>query len=356
MNKIVLEILKKIKQAGFSAYVVGGYSRDLYLGKTNKDIDICTNAKYKDLTKIFSQIEEVGYLSYRLTYHNQVFEITTYRKETIYIKKRFPVVKYARTLKQDLKRRDFTINTLCIDENGNYIDKLNAKKDIDNKIIKIVGNKKKIKQDSLRILRTIRFATILGFKIDKKLEKAIIKYKENLNELSMDRKKQELEKILTSPNAQYGIDLIKKYNLEPYLKINLSNCILTQNINGIWAQILIDDSYNLKKEDRKEIMLIKELKNKRYDIYNLYKYNQNIIKTVSEIQQKKIDIEKEYKNLKIKDRDEIKINYIDICNAIEATSNNINKIYEDLEKKIIHGKLKNQKREIIKYLKQKYQK
>lgn len=354
MYNNALEILKILDRNNFEAYIIGGYPRDLYLGKKSTDIDICTNAKYKDLKKLFKNITDNNYGSYKLKYKNQEYEITTYRKESNYINNRFPKVKYTKKLTKDLKRRDFVINTLCIDRYGNYVDIKNAKRDLDEKIIRLIGFKTKIREDSLRILRAIRFATLLNFKIDKKLDQAIEKYKENLTKLSFDRKKSELEKILTDENAEYGIELIKKYKLEPYLKINVDKVNLIDDIDGIWAQILVDDSYNFTKERRKKINTLQKLIKRYFDIYDLYKYGKDIMEIVDKIKNETHDLKKLYKNLQIKDRDEIDINFFEICEIKEISNDTIEKLYEDLEKQIIYNNLKNKKSEIIKYIKNNY--
>ena len=354
MYNNALEILKILDRNNFEAYIIGGYPRDLYLGKKSTDIDICTNAKYKDLKKLFKNITDNNYGSYKLKYKNQEYEITTYRKESNYINNRFPKVKYTKKLTKDLKRRDFVINTLCIDRYGNYVDIKNAKRDLDEKIIRLIGFKTKIREDSLRILRAIRFATLLNFKIDKKLDQAIEKYKENLTKLSFDRKKSELEKILTDENAEYGIELIKKYKLEPYLKINVDKVNLIDDIDGIWAQILVDDSYNFTKERRKKINTLQKLIKRYFDIYDLYKYGKDIMEIVDKIKNETHDLKKLYKNLQIKDRDEIDINFFEICEIKDISNDTIEKLYEDIEKQIIYNNLKNKKSEIIKYIKNNY--
>jgi tRNA nucleotidyltransferase/poly(A) polymerase len=355
MYQNALEILKKISKNNFEAYIIGGYPRDKYLNIKNTDIDICTNAKFKDLKKIFKEIKDNKYGSYRIKYKNQEYEITTYRKERKYIKNRFPkITRYTKKLKTDLKRRDFVINTLCIDRYGNYIDFKGAKKDLDEKIIRLIGRKKKIKDDSLRILRAIRFATRLNFKLDKKLEDAIKKYKQYLENISSERKKTEIIKILTDKNAKYGIELIKKFDLEKYLKINLDNLVITQDINGIWAQILIDESYNFTKEEYKEINKIVKLINKNFDIYDLYKYGPKTLETVCKIKDEDRNINKIYKKLKIKDRDDIKVNFFEIFELISATNKKMKIIYEDLEKKILYGILENDNKKIKEYIKENY--
>lgn len=214
MYDVAIQILNKIKEIGFEAYIVGGYPRDLYLGFNNSDIDICTNAKYEDLKDYF-EISKGNFGSMRLKYKDQEFEITTFRKESEYDKNRFPKnIEFVNTLEEDLERRDFVINTLCIDKNGKYVDILGAKEDIDNKIIRCVGDSDyKISQDILRSLRAVRFATILNFQIDDRLKESIKKYSYLLDNLSDKRKKEELDKILNSNNKEYGLSLLRELDI-----------------------------------------------------------------------------------------------------------------------------------------------
>ena len=128
MYDTAIEILNKITDFGYKAYIVGGYPRDIYLKRNSVDIDICTNATPKELKEIFHEsiLKSQEYGSVSLIYKKIRFEITTFRKEIKYENNRFPVkIKYIDTLVDDLERRDFTINTLCIDSKGNFIDLLN---------------------------------------------------------------------------------------------------------------------------------------------------------------------------------------------------------------------------------------
>ena len=171
MYNTAIKLLKMINEKGFVSYIVGGYPRDLYLDRPSADVDICTSATPKDLKEIFGDImlPDVQYGSVTVVLNNIRFEITTFRKEIKYENNRLPVeIKYIDNLLEDLKRRDFTINTLCIDSNGTMLDLMNGKEDINNKVIKMVGNPRlRLKEDSFRILRAIRFATILNFKPSK---------------------------------------------------------------------------------------------------------------------------------------------------------------------------------------------
>lgn len=219
MYKEAINILLKINEQ-YEAYIIGGYPRDLYLGNTNKDIDITTSATIEELKELFKgyEIIERGFGSIILIYNNHEFEITTFRKEFGYTKNRFPKkIEFINSLEEDLKRRDFIMNTLCINHKGEFIDLLNAKDDIDNKIIRCIGNPDdKISEDVLRSLRAIRFATILNFKIDDELKKSIKKYNYLIKNLSSKRKEEELNKILSN-NKEYGIKLLKELEIDKYL-------------------------------------------------------------------------------------------------------------------------------------------
>ena len=353
-----IEVLKLIEKKGFKAYIVGGYVRDIYLSKTSKDIDICTNARPKDLVKIFKKnvIIDENYGSVKLQYKNCYFDITTFRKDVKYKDNRRPSkIEYVIDLKEDLLRRDFTINTLCMDSEGNIIDILNAKKEITDRIIKTVGNSnKKIKEDSLRILRAIRFATTLNFKIDKELESAIKKNSKSLKKLSFHRKKSELNLIFNSNNYEYGIYLLNKYKLTKELEIsNLNGIQKTSDVLGMWAQINFSDNYPFSKLESETIKQIRELiLYGKIDIYALYKYGNYITLTVSEILgiDKKIILNM-YDNLTIYSKDDIKISVMEISNLLNIEpSKKVKDIINDIEYKILYSELENNKNKLKKYV------
>ena len=179
MYKKAMEVLNKLSMNGYLAYIVGGYPRDSLLGISTKDIDICTNAKPVEIMQMFDTeaMSDVRYGSVKVIYKNYKFDVTTFRRDIKYEDNRKPVkIKYINDLKRDLIRRDFTINTICIDKDGNYVDLLDSRKDIDNKIIRTVGNPKyRLKEDALRILRAFRFASTTGFELSEETKACIEK-------------------------------------------------------------------------------------------------------------------------------------------------------------------------------------
>ena len=216
MYEASLSFLKKIDSLGYEGYIIGGFPRDRYLGINTNDIDICTNMKPDELKKNFVVIESFDkYGSVRVKYKNYIFEVTTFRKDGEYVDFRRPTsVEFIDSLEEDLKRRDFTINTLCINKAGEYVDLIGARKDIDNKIIKVIGNvEKKLKEDPIRIIRALRFSSKLNFKIDENLQKGIIKYKNLIEKIPKNSLNKELDNINDEISKENFKKLLLEYNI-----------------------------------------------------------------------------------------------------------------------------------------------
>ena len=362
MKDKVLELLNIFYNNGFEAYIVGGYVRDFIMDKESFDIDICTNATPRQMKEIFSEINLPfeNYGSVRLMYKNINFEITTYRMELEYENNRKPSkIMYTDKLIIDLRRRDFTINTLCMDKDGNIVDLLNAKKDIDNKIIKSVGNPdKKLKQDALRILRAIRFSCTLDFEIDKELENVIINNRELVKNLSFYRKKEELNKIFSSPNAIRGINLLRQFGLDKYLDIDLSKKLTkTSDPIGIWTQINPSEEYQFTNNEKDYIRgILKVLEDGKISDIDLYKYGNYVCYIAAEILG--IDtthIYDRYDNLPIKSVSDIKVTGKEIINIIGREDTSIIKdIIKDIELSILNKMLVNDKKKIYRYISENY--
>jgi len=229
--KNVLLALEKLKEKGFEAYIVGGCTRDLFMGKEPSDWDIATNAKPEEIQAIFQEqgiktFYENNFGTVGVVFpENNVIEITTFRSESTYSDFRHPdKVSWSQHIEQDLERRDFTINaiaiTLVTKEKFEIIDLFNGLEDIKNKIIRTVGKpEQRFSEDFLRMMRAIRFQTTLGkgWKIEKNTEKAIVKYSYLLKKSSKERIRDELIKIIMSENASQGIETLRKTGLLKYI-------------------------------------------------------------------------------------------------------------------------------------------
>lgn len=359
-----LKLLKKLTEHSYKAYIVGGFVRDYIMGIESNDIDINTDATPKQIREIFTDscLPNEDYGSVTVIYKGIRFEITTFRKELTYINNRKPVeIEYINNLYEDLIRRDFTINTLCMDQDGNIIDMLEGKKDIEDKVIRTVGDaKSKFSEDTLRILRAVRFATILNFKLSDEVIDGIKNTKELLSNLSYYRKKEELDKIFTSPNYKNGIKLLLELGLDHELEIpNLSKVLDSNasNLIGIWSILNVTDKYPFNKNELDlidNINKVMELDN--LDPLNLYKYGLYVNSVAGEI--KNIDIKtitEKYVGLPIKSRRDIDIDSKTIMELLDQKPGKyLKNIYDDLEEKIIYNELINNREEICKYIKEKY--
>ena len=359
MDLIIRNILHKITNAGYEAYLVGGYPRDYYLGKKTGDYDIATSATPTELKSIFLNVKEddTKYGKITLQEGKILVEITTYRKEEQYESHRFPKkITFVKTLSEDLLRRDFTMNTLYMKENGEIIDLLGAKKDIDQKLIRAVGDaNQKIEEDALRILRAIRFASTLNFKLDNSLKDAIKKYKNHLKDISYFRKRQELDRIFTSEYTEYGIQLLIELGLEEELEISRLNKLnVNTSILGIWAQLEFSCRYEFTKKEQKDIEILKKLLQE--DIFNplvLYKNGYYYCGMAAEIKGVfKNEVLEKYRELPIHHRDEICINKKEL--ELLVPKKMFSTVYEDLETQILKGNLENIKVFLRKYVIQKY--
>lgn len=362
MLEATLELLKNINSHGFKSYIVGGFVRDYVLGIKSNDIDVATNATPKELKEIFPECtvpnEDYGSV---IVYVNGIkVEITTFRKEVEYIDNRKPSkIIYVDNLEEDLLRRDFTINALCMNEFGEVIDYLNGKDDLEKKIIRCVGNPwEKFSEDVLRILRAIRFATILEFDLDQEIVEAIRDCKHLLVNLSYSRRKEELDKIFSSKNAKRGINLLLDLGLDKDLEIDRLNKIKnTSSLIGIWSVLDVCDKYPFSSNEKELIKNVNRvIKLNNLDLATLYKYGLYVNSVAGEIKGIDIkDITKEYNTLAIKSREEIAISSDDIMEVLgKEPGSYLKDVYDDLEKMIIYGKLDNNEVSIKKYLENKY--
>lgn len=358
MEEKAREILKILNQNNYSAYIVGGYTRDLLLDRKTNDIDICTNATPKEILDLFDNVSvsDMQYGSVVIQYKGYKYDVTTFRREIKYEKNRKPIkIKYIKDIKKDLLRRDFTINTLCMNSEGEILDLLGAKKDLDKKILTTVGNPRyRIKEDSLRILRCIRFATILDFNIDPKTYHYLSKYSYLLKNLSMERKKEELDKIFSSTNKEKGRRLLIDLNLTNVLEINkLNNITLCTDLIGIWTQLEVDTIYPFTKLEKEQMQKLRSLlKYNEIDNYLLYKYGLYLCTVYSDIKGlSKRNINKMQSNLPILTRSDINIKGQEIPIILNKKPGKyIKDILEDIEKKILDNKLNNTKEELTKYI------
>ncbi len=246
------KILEQVDAAGYEVVLVGGAVRDILAGKNVSDWDLATNAKPEEILAIFkgafynNQFGTVG-----IPVDGEVVEITTYRSEAGYSDRRHPdKVEWGKTLEEDLSRRDFTVNAMALKkvQSGRFkvegskwkvqkilnsqfilIDPFNGQGDLKNKVVKAVGNpSERFGEDALRMLRAARFATTLGFTVEKKTGAAVLKNAKLIAEVSGERIRDELFKILASDNPAFGIFLLKDCGILKKILPELFECFAVE--------------------------------------------------------------------------------------------------------------------------------
>jgi len=266
--KEVKFIIDKLKKAGFEGYVVGGCVRDFLRGEEPEDWDIATNAKPVEIGKIFlrsfsdNKFGTVTVLTGSENPRLKEIEITPYRIDEKYSDKRHPdKIKWAKSIEEDLARRDFTVNAIAL-EAGNLkiIDPFSGQKDLKRKILKAVGNPKdRFNEDALRLMRAVRFATTLGFKIEKNTEKSIKENSPGLQMISKERIRDEFLKIIMAEKADEGVELLRKNLLLRYIVPELEEGYgVSQNKHHIYEcyqHSLLSLRYAAKKDFNKYVRL-----------------------------------------------------------------------------------------------------
>ena len=207
-----LPVMQQLVDAGYEAYFVGGSVRDMLLPKPISDVDIATSATPQEVKEIFSHTVDVGieHGTVMVIHHKEGYEVTTFRTEEGYEDFRHPdKVTFVRSLEEDLKRRDFTINALAIGIDDQLIDFFDGIGDLERQCIRCVGDaKERFNEDALRMFRAVRFVGQLGFQIEENTKNAISLLKMNLSKVAVERMKVEFEKMIQS---SYRKDALKLF-------------------------------------------------------------------------------------------------------------------------------------------------
>ena len=217
MEKTAREIAARLRENGHIAYFAGGCVRDMVRGLTPKDYDIATDARPEAVQKLFPRTYAVGaHFGVIIVLENGFqFEVATFRSDEGYIDGRHPSAVRFSSPEEDAKRRDFTINGMFYDPVAEeVIDFVGGRADIAAKLVRAIGDPaERLAEDRLRMLRAVRFATVLDYKIDNGTWKALVANAPSINQISAERIRDELVRILTSPNRVRGWDLLDSSGL-----------------------------------------------------------------------------------------------------------------------------------------------
>ena len=366
-----INVLEKFNEAGYEAYFVGGCVRDYLLNDEFSDIDITTNALPDEVKQIFKKSIDTGIQHGTVTIliNGDSFEVTTFRTEDDYIDHRTPEkVEFVSDLKEDLDRRDFTINAMALDSKGKLYDYHCGEKDLRNKIIKTVNNpNERFFEDALRMLRAFRFSSKLGFEIEENTLKAIKNNAELIKFVSIERIVNEFRKLLTGKGNKRSLELLLDSKLNNYIPFldEISNIIDFSNYTFCQSLYILSKINDISFEKLKELKLSnKEIKQvKIYEKINkdfisnipleiiLYNYDIEDVAFIASYFKycDKEDIEKI--KLPIESFNDIAITSMEIISIIDKPAGPwIKEIIKKLEEDIILSKIDNTRKDILDFL------
>ncbi|EAF1375939.1 CCA tRNA nucleotidyltransferase [Listeria monocytogenes] len=294
MNDVFLKalpVLQKLTTAGFEAYFVGGSVRDYLLNRTISDVDIATSAFPEEVKEIFQTSYDTGIAHGTVTVreNNEFYEVTTFRTEGTYEDFRRPSeVTFIRSLEEDLKRRDFTMNAIAMDEHFALQDPFSGQLAIQNKEIKAVGKaSERFHEDALRMMRAVRFLSQLDFELDKETEKALESQIELLQHTSVERITVEWLKMMKGKAAKRAIELLLKVKMETYLPgLKDEKSALSEFASWDWEKRTTEESIWLglvvavKPNNVNAFLKVWKLPNKTIQLVNkAYQYALNMKET-----------------------------------------------------------------------------
>lgn len=217
MESTARGLVRRLVDAGHVAYFAGGCVRDLLLGKTPKDFDIATDARPEEVQKIFPRTYAVGaHFGVIVVLENGVqVEVATFRSDDVYLDGRRPAAVHFSSPEEDAQRRDFTINGMFFDPpNEQVIDFVGGRADLAARRVRAIGEPvERFAEDRLRLLRAVRFATVLEFEIEERTWAALVRAASSINEISAERIREELVRIFLSPQRLRGWDLLDRSGL-----------------------------------------------------------------------------------------------------------------------------------------------
>jgi len=268
-------IINTLMKNGYEAYIVGGCVRDSILNRKINDWDMTTSAQPAKIVELFDKVILTGIKHGTVTVvlNNNNYEITTFRNDGKYADNRHPIkVEFVKTLKEDLSRRDFTINAMAYSDENGLKDYFGGISDLNNKIIRTVGNPiLRFEEDALRMLRAIRFSAQLGFNIHKDTFQAIKEVSKNIEFISKERIKDEINKILLSDPLK--IEMLESSDLLNYIipKLKRLSYNRLQQVKSVKKDIIL----------RLAIILMDLGESLASSILKELKYDNNTVKNVS---------------------------------------------------------------------------
>ena len=368
-------VLYELKKQGYEAYIVGGAVRDYRLRMPINDVDITTNAKPHQISKIFRTIPTgIKYGTVTVKFKEEQFEVTTYRIDGEYQDDRHPDnVTFSESVVEDVKRRDFTINGLLMNEKQEVIDYVDGEKDLKDKMIRTIGDPfKRFDEDALRMLRAFYFQSKLGFQIEKQTRDAIEKLREKLKNVAMERIVNELIKTIQGPNFQKAVKSIvttKVHEVLPGLKKGFEHVLTMEEmpfVDPFFALCfalndgIVPKAWTFSNKHRHRYQQAAELANMTttFDAYHLYTYGLDLCTLANKVnfmlgrsKNLKDYIEHTYQHLPIQSELDLKLRATEMMSLTGKKAGAwLKDIQQEMVLKVLKNELKNDKEILKTYL------
>ena len=368
------EVIRRLEKAGHEAVFVGGAVRDYLLNKTAKDIDIATSAEPDEVKAVFPNTIDIGIAhgTVLVIIENEAIEVTTFRTEGTYTDHRRPDnVHFVKTLREDLLRRDFTINALAMTKSGQIIDLFGGEKDLNDRVIRAVGNPaERFHEDALRMLRAVRFSSVLDFDIEADTLQAIHDNAHQIKYVSVERIKIELDKLFIGVNPMKGLKTL--FTSQLGMELSLFNNKVDELKRALpfstsfegWAFFAtiaeispseLAKHFKLSNEERSFIKAVHKIYKKRfssdYTINDYYLYDLHELKcaekffratNVSSTTLTDLEIEEKKKSLPIQTKQDLVVNGKDLMKWTGLSGGPwTGEWIKNIEQAVLHGKCKN---------------
>lgn len=365
--KTAIKVISVLQQAGFQAYMVGGAVRDFLLGKTPHDIDVASSASPQQVKALFKRTVDTGieHGTVLVLVDGEGIEVTTFRTEGSYSDNRRPdSVEFVHSLEEDLKRRDFTINAMAMTEDLDIIDPFGGKEDLQNQLIRAVGNPDaRFQEDALRMLRAVRFSGQLDFIIDRETLSSIQRHAELITTIAVERLKSEIDKILVNSRTNISMANLSDTKLTDFLpagplfKVDWSHYQSNGKAAFGWIYLLHKNNrsfmeirdYRFSNEEKRLIEKTLELANLEFwDQWTYYQYSIEQLDSAARVTGKWLDPAAAKEQLPIQTKSDLAASGRDLMEWSGSRSGPwLKEWIEKLEKLIVYGELKNDK-ELIK--------
>lgn len=369
-----IRVINVLQENGYEGYIVGGAVRDHLLGVPTTDIDITTNAKPYQVAKLFKTVPTgIKYGTVTVLFGTDQFEVTTYRVDGEYQDARHPEeVSFIATVEDDVKRRDFTINGMLMNDKREVIDYVGGKEDLRNKLIKTIGEPfQRFDEDALRMMRAFYFQAKLGFQIDRNTRDAITSLRHKLSNVANERILVELIKMFKGPYVKRAIQSMittQVHDVLPGLNKGLEYALTCDDMPYVDAFFTMaftlhgsvpkEWTFSNKHRHRYEMGSFLANQPQPYDPYTLYTYGldlcllgNKVAHILGKAKNFKRQIEEAFKNLPIQSDLDLKLRANDMISLTNKKAGAwVKQMQTEMVKEVLNGRVKNERSELETYL------